>query len=228
MTTKAFFLSILLAASSSFLSLQAQATQVNLLTNGGFESSSGYTPTGWSVSSTNSVYVFASNNLSTPQAGSYWLATQNGTTILSQTFGDVAGDTLALSGWLDSFKNGSILPDTNSVNLLFNGTTVASYQYNSLIPWTELTASVVASGTDTFSVKVFGGNATTSAYPYYATGLDSFSVVDTTPQTSTSGSSGGSGSPAPSTPVPTPPVALLMFLSLAWLALTTKRVSRLV
>lgn len=143
-----------------------------------------------------------------PQAGAYWLATGTGLTTISQTFKDSAGDTLAFSGWYKTYVNYRSSSNTNycsSVSILFDNKVVASATATTLIPWTVLSAGMVATGSATLSISVNGG--VQSTYPYFATALDSFSVVDTSPPK----------------PVTEPGAAALLALALLALSVTQKR-----
>lgn len=188
-----------------FTGMQAKATQVNFLTNGGFEEG---TTSGWSITNGSPYYVFQSNSIETAQAGNYWFAAQWETTTLSQTFKDVAGTALSFSGWHSDFINvNSGNSCCSTVSILFNGTTVASVTENSLISWEQLTANMTATGSDTLTISVYGGAWTSGQpYPEFGTALDSFSVLGTAPSTSTSKPTG----------VPGPNTAFM--LALAFLA----------
>ncbi len=151
----------------------APAFATEYLTNGGFETGdlTGWTPGG----NFEFTQVDPSGTIYSAQAGNYYVDAgpigSDGT--LSQTFTDVAGQTLDVSGWV--IGNGMSPSD---VNFSFDGTTYVSINPVPDQGWTEYSFTVTATGKDTFTV----GFRNDPSYD----GLDSFSVsASAVPEAST-------------------------------------------
>lgn len=159
----------------------AQAAQY--LNNGGFETGdfSGWTQ-GGNLDFTNVVSGLSPNGeYPGPQSGTYYTYAGPGDTdgTLSQTFLDVAGETLTVSGWVISNNLGYVGP--SHVNLLFNGIQfLTTGDPAPDQPWTQYSFSATATGNDTFTVSFRDDLA--------YVGLDNFSIsnpVSAVPEVST-------------------------------------------
>ncbi len=138
---------------------------VNLLQNGSFETGN---LSNWIESGNPAwTYVYSATMGYGAQDGSFYLheGPQSGfEDTLSQTFSDIAGQTLLVSGWVVS--DGS---QPSEVLFKFNGETQVKINPVPNQPWTQYTFTVTATGTDTFAVT-FRNDPSFS-------GLDNFSVT---------------------------------------------------
>lgn len=184
---------VLAASGLLGFSVQAYATPVNLLVNGSFETGS---TTGWSSSGL-PFYITTnegngSGGSTIAENGSYFADTWNpDTSTLSQTFSDVLGHTLDITGWYNSnIPNNTCC---SHFSMTFDGKSY--FSSTTLINtggWKEAQFTVTATGTDTLTVGA--GDYTTGGSGNIA--IDNFSVIDTTP-TQSSGGSSASAVPAP-------------------------------
>lgn len=149
-----------IALATSLAAMSANATE--FLTNGGFDAAG---ISGWTLSG-NSGYFSVDCDASAQAGGCYVDAgpvSSDG--ILSQTFADTAGQALNISGWVRG-DGGQF----SHVQFYFNDALV--FDTGNPAPtgdWVNHTASVVATGSDTFSVHFRDD-------PGYVD-LDSFSVT---------------------------------------------------
>jgi hypothetical protein len=168
------FLATLASAASIFLASGGTSNATQYLVNGGFETQS---LSGWARSG-NLTNTFIEDNSFAygAQSGNFWVAVGTVGTegVLSQTFSDVAGQQLLVSGWVAG--DGSSPSD---VRFIFDGTTYVSMNPIPNQAWTEYSFDVTATGTDTFGVAFTDGRS--------FAGLDSFSVtnVSAVPEPST-------------------------------------------
>lgn len=165
------------------LVVAAPAQALEYLSNGGFETGdfSGWTH-GGNLDFTDVVSGPSPNGeYSGPQSGRYYTyagpAFDDGT--LSQTFFDLPGEKLTISGWVIADNLGFDSP--SHVDFLFNGVSILTTG-NPVPnqPWTQYSFSANATGHDTFTVS-FSDDIT-------YVGLDSFSVsnsVSAVPEPST-------------------------------------------
>ena len=119
----------------------------NLIVNGGFETGDF---TGWTHS--NQALVDSSGGFSgyAPHSGSFFaaLGTVGSVGNLSQTFADTAGQTLQISLWLAS--NGTT---PNEFDIEFNGVTLFDQINIPTQPYTNITETVLATGSDTLTIS---------------------------------------------------------------------------
>jgi hypothetical protein len=168
------FLATLASAASFVLVSGGTSDATQYLLNGGFETQD---LSGWTRSGNLSNTFVEPNSFSYgAQSGNYFVAvgTVNTEGVLSQTFSDVAGQQLLISGWVAG--DGS---SPSGVRFIFDGTTYVSMNPIPNQAWTEYSFDVTATGTDTFGVA-FTDNRSFA-------GLDSFSVtnVSAVPEPST-------------------------------------------
>jgi hypothetical protein len=134
------------------LSGGANATVVNLLTNGSFETGDF---SGWTLSG-NSGFLGVTTSFGgvSPEDGQY-LAFSGGVgsdNVLSQTFTDVAGTTYTVTGWVYGF-GGS--PSDVGLNITDSSSNLSAAIYISPYPasgWTEYKLVFVGSGLDTLTI----------------------------------------------------------------------------
>jgi hypothetical protein len=152
----------LLAASSG-----ANATEY--LTNGGFDTGD---LTGWTHSGDQFFQgVTLSGQGGYPsQSGNYYFEAGNylAQATLSQTFTDVVGQTLTVSGYVTGDGSGL---NPSYVQFVFDGTTYEDIQHPTS-PYTQYTFNVTATGSDTFGINYIDQNG--------FLGVDSFSVSSVT------------------------------------------------
>jgi hypothetical protein len=94
--------------------------------------------------------------------------------VLSQTFTDMAGEQLKVSGW--AIGDTSIRDGLGDISYFFDGVLLGSPDLSSG-KWTESVFSTVATGSDTFSIQFANDNS--------FSGLDNFSVGSSVPEPST-------------------------------------------
>jgi hypothetical protein len=161
------------AAFAAIMTLAGHASAANLLVNGSFETGDFI---GWTQSGNLGFTSVTSGDYdgSPAENGIYYVyeGPIGSDGILSQTFSDTAGATLYISGWV--IGNGTSPSD---VGFYFDGAPVVYITPVPDQPWTEYTATVTATGSDTFSV----GFRNDPSYD----GLDNFSVSTTIPEAST-------------------------------------------
>jgi hypothetical protein len=165
-------LATLVSAASLLIATSAAGNAVEYLNNGGFDTGdlNGWTRGG----NLNSTLVADVVGGYTPQSGGFFLfeGPRSAPGTLSQTFTDVAGQQLVVSGWIAG--NGSSPSD---VALLFDGTTLVNINPVPNQPYTQYSFNVTATGHDTFTIS-FQNDPSFDA-------LDSFSVASAVPEPST-------------------------------------------
>jgi hypothetical protein len=114
----------------------------NYLTNGSFETGD---LTGWNQTA----IVGYTGVLRFPEDGSYgaFFGAEGQDSVISQTFSDVAGETLTIHGWISADGN---MP--SDVGFYFNGTPVVYLNPVTAMGYTQYSATVTATGIDTFAV----------------------------------------------------------------------------
>ena len=152
----------------------AHATQ--FLQNGSFETGDF---TGWSLTDPSGLTTVEPTTIGYgAESGNFYVFAEplsSAPGILSQTFSDMAGEQLKVSGWAigDTFN----LPNNlGTVSYFFDGALLGSPDLSSG-KWTESVFSAVATGSDTFSIQFSNDNS--------ANGLDNFSVSSGVPEPST-------------------------------------------
>lgn len=158
-------IAIALIASAAALTLNTSA-HANYLVNGSFEAGN---LTGWTeAGNTGVVFTTTSDFGYGAQDGNYFAAfgPTGSDGILSQTFTDIAGETLLISGWL--IGNGS---SPSNFSMLFNNTPLIALSPVPSQGYTQYTFSALATGLDTFSVS-FRNDPSFDAF-------DNFSVIGT-------------------------------------------------
>jgi hypothetical protein len=163
-TTMIAPVAMLVSSATILLAVSSAANAGEYLTNGGFETGD---LTGWTLASGGG-FSSGVNSSATgfyqPQAGAYYYQAGNLTfNTLSQTFSDVLGQTLLVSGWVSG--NGA---GPSEVQFVFDGTTYKDV-LNPNAPYTQYTFNVTATGSDTFGVNFFDSPSWLA--------LDSFSVT---------------------------------------------------
>jgi hypothetical protein len=114
----------------------------NYLTNGSFETGDF---TGWNQSA----IVGYTGVLGYAEDGSYgaFFGSVGQDSVISQTFSDVAGETLTIHGWISADGNAPA-----DVGFYFNGTPVVYLNPVPAMGYTQYSATVTATGIDTFAV----------------------------------------------------------------------------
>lgn len=153
-----------IASAAVLLATSGIATASEYLTNGGFETGdlAGWTRTG--ASPFEGVTPSASGFYPSQGGNFHYEAGNSSVETLSQTFSDVAGQTLLISGWVTG--NG-----TGDVQFVFDGITHADAQ-DPVAPYTQYSFNVTATGNDTFGINYV------DAPSFLA--FDSFSVTNVT------------------------------------------------
>jgi hypothetical protein len=95
--------------------------------------------------------------------------------VLSQTFSDTAGEQLTVSGW--AIGDTTIRDGLGEISYFFDGAPLGPSPDLSSGKWTESVFSVVATGSDTFSIQFANDNS--------FNGLDNFSVGSSVPEPTT-------------------------------------------
>jgi hypothetical protein len=164
------------ALAAVLLAVAASARATEYLQNGSFETGD---LTGWTLTDpSGSTSVEPTTFGYGAQRGNYYVYAgppSSAPGVLSQTFADVAGESLKVSGWAvgDTFNLPNNLGD---VSYYFDGVLLGSPDLSSG-RWTESTFQVAATGSDAFSIKFSNDNS--------FNGLDSFSVASGVPEPST-------------------------------------------
>ena len=194
-------LRILLAAAVAAIALSNPASASSYLTNGSFETTdANLDPVGWTTGgnfTSSGVVSGPWYTYSSAQDGINYLVVgpvgpPDGT--LSQSFADVAGETLQISGWYAAA--GDSRPDQGEVSDLsasFNATSLLSLNNpDTGSVWTQFSFDVTATGFDTFSlafrddlgwIALDNFSVTTAttplpaALPLFATGLGAIGLV---------------------------------------------------
>jgi hypothetical protein len=165
-------LTIIVSALSLLLATSAPSKANEYLVNGGFETGD---LTGWTNSgNTGFTGVTTGFDGYGPQSGNYFLYAgpigSLGT--LSQSFNDVAGQQLVVSGWVAGNGTGP-----SEVAFMFNGITYVDINPVPNQPYTQYSFNVTGTGNDTFAVGFRND-------PNYDA-LDSFSVATAAPEPAT-------------------------------------------
>ena len=181
------------------MTLPAWATPTEYLANGSFETGDF---TGWTQGGDTSFTSVTTGGYG-PEDGSYSVFAGPQTPgTLSQTFADLPGEGLAISGWVTSLGF-----QPNGFTFLFNGAPVAGMDPIPAMPWTEFTATATATGLDTFTLTFYNVQS--------FDGYDNFSILG-------DGNAGG-GDPGGGGTTSTPEPGTLLVLGTALLALNRVR-----
>ena len=161
------------ALATVLLVVTGSARATEYLQNGSFETGD---LTGWTLTDpSGSTFVEPTTFGYGAQRGNYYVYAgppSSAPGVLSQTFNDVAGELLKVSGWAigDTFNLPNNLGD---VSYYFDGVLLGSPDLSSG-RWTELIFQVAATGSDAFSIKFSNENS--------FNGLDNFSVASGVPE----------------------------------------------
>lgn len=114
----------------------------NYLANGSFETGDF---SGWNQSAI-SGYTGVSDYAEDGSYGAFF-GSEGQDSVISQTFSDVAGETLTVRGWISADGNAP-----SDVGFYFNGTPVVYLNPVTAMGYTQYSATVTATGIDTFAV----------------------------------------------------------------------------
>ena len=155
------------ALAAALFAVVGPAHATEFLQNGSFETGDF---TGWSLTDPSGLTTVEPTTIGYgAESGNFYVFAEPPSSapgILSQTFSDMAGAQLKVSGWAigDTFN----LPNNlGAVFYFFDGALLGSPDLSSG-KWTESVFSAVATGSDTFSIQFANDNS--------ANGLDNFSV----------------------------------------------------
>jgi hypothetical protein len=146
----------------------AAANASQYLVNGGFDTGDF---TGWTLTDPSGFTTVEPSSFAYgAQSGAFYVYAGPPSTapgVLSQSFADVAGQNLTVTGWAIGDTN--IRDGLGSVSYYLDGVFLGSPDLSQGI-WTESVFNVAATGNDTFSIRFYNDNS--------YNGLDTFSVTN--------------------------------------------------
>jgi hypothetical protein len=151
--------------------------KVNFLSDPGFEQAAYQMPAtdvpGWQVTTSDAgTYTQITSEFGNcDQASAKCFYTKTGSATISQTFSDIAGQSLSIGGAIESHGD-------NTFAMLFNGKTVLTENFTAATSWEIYSAGVTATGRDTISFVTGENN-------WQATVIDNAFAVAAVPEPST-------------------------------------------